>query len=262
MNITDSRHKFILENVNEHGSVRVIDLAAHLEVSEMTIRRDLIELERIGLIRRVHGGAISARGRSYEPPLGLRSIENQEVKQRLGRYAAEMIAEGNSISLDIGSTIHALAEQLRDLHNITVITPSLSIAGLFLNRADVRLIIPGGIVRPGEMSMIGDLCRRNLELLFVDRLFLGVGAIDSKANLTEYNLDDTLIKQTMIHYAKEVVLIVDSSKFERVAFAHVAPFNVLQHCIVDAIPPKPLLDAMKSANVTVHVVSEDNVKIL
>ncbi|MFZ3079934.1 MAG: DeoR/GlpR family DNA-binding transcription regulator [Bellilinea sp.] len=262
MNIPELRQKYILEKVNEHGSVSVIDLATDLDVSDMTIRRDLVELERVGLIRRVYGGAISSRGRSYEPPLAIRSEENRELKQRLGRYAAGMVTEGDSISLDIGSTIHAVAEQLSEVHNITVITPSLSIGGLFQDRADVRLIFPGGIVRPGERSMIGDLSRRNLELLFVDRLFLGTGGIDSKAQLTEYNMDDALIKQTMIHNSKEVVVVVDSSKFERVAFAHIASFSVLHHCITDDVPPKPLLDALKSNNVSIHVVSEDHVDIL
>lgn len=262
MNIPEIRQKYILEKVDEHGSASVIDLAAYLDVSEMTIRRDLIELEKVGLIRRVYGGAISSRGRSYEPPLAIRSEENREIKQRLGQYAAGMVTEGDSISLDIGSTIYAVAENLRDVHNITVITPSLSIGGIFQDRADVRLIFPGGIVRPGERSMIGDLSRRNLELLFVDRLFLGAGAIDSKAHLTEYNMDDALIKQTMIHNSKEVVVVVDSSKFERVAFAHIAPFTVLHHCITNEVPPRPLLDALKSANVSVHVVKEDLVDIL
>ena len=262
MNNPELRQKYILEQVNEHGSASVIELAANLDVSEMTIRRDLVELERVGLLRRVYGGAINSRGRSFEPPLAIRSEENRELKQRLGRYAAGMVIEGDSISLDIGSTIYAVAEHLKEVHNITVITPSLSIGGLFLDRADIRLILPGGILRPGERSMIGDLSRRNLELLFVDRLFLGAGAIDSFAHLTEYNMDDAQIKQTMIHNAKEVVVVVDSSKFEQVAFAHIAPFSSLHHCITDEVPPKPLRDALKSANVSIHVVADDHVDIL
>lgn len=262
MNTPDLRHKFIIESIQKEGSVSVVDLALKFDVSEMTVRRDLNELERVGLIRRVHGGAVSARGRSYEPPLAVRSNENRTIKDRLGRYAVGMVAEGDSISLDIGSTTHAVADHLKNIRNITVITPSLSIAALFLDRADVRLILPGGVVRPGETSMVGDLAHRNLKVLFVDRLFLGAGAIDSKAELTEYNMDDALIKQTMICNAKEVTLVMDSSKFQKVAFAHVASFNVLQQLITDAMPPKPLLDALKRAGVSVHVVGEDSIQIL
>ncbi len=262
MNTPDTRQKIILEDIYAHGFVKVIDVAARLSVSEMTVRRDLDELEKVGLIHRVHGGAISARGRSYEPPLAIRANENVEVKQRLGRYAAEMVAEGNSISLDIGSTIRAIAENLRELGNITVITPSLVIASLFLDRANVRLVLPGGVVRPGETSMIGELAQRNLELLYVDRLFLGVAAIDSQMGLTEYNMEDSQIKQTLIRNAKEVVLVIDSSKFERVAFMHVAPLNALHHCITNEIPSPPLLQALKEANVAIHVVGLDQVDIM
>lgn len=262
MNTPEFRQKYIIESIQKEGSVNVADLAITFDVSEMTIRRDLNELEQVGLLRRVHGGAVSAHGRSFEPPLAVRSNENREVKDQLGRYAADMVAEGDSISLDVGSTIYAVASHLKQTRNITILTPSLSIAGLFIDRADVRLILPGGIVRPGETSMVGDLAHRSLKLLFVDRLFLGAGAIDSKAEITEYNMDDALIKQTMIHNAKEVTLVLDSSKFQKVAFAHVASFDVLNQLITDAVPPKPLLDALKSAGVTVHVVEEHSSQIL
>jgi len=262
MNTPDLRHKYIIESIEKDGSVSVVDMALNLDVSEMTIRRDLNELERVGLIRRVHGGAISARGRSYEPPLAVRSNENRAIKDRLGRYAASLVAEGDSIALDIGSTVHSVAIHLKETRNITVVTPSLSIAGLFLDRADVRLILPGGVVRPGETSMVGDLAHRNLRVLFVDRLFLGAGAIDSKAELTEYNMDDALIKQTMIRNAKEVTLVLDSSKFEKVAFAHVAPLDVLKQLITNAAPAKSLLNALKNAGVSVHVVGEESTQIL
>ncbi len=256
MNTVEYRYRYILEQIERQGTVSVIDLAEALDVSDMTIRRDLTELERIGMIRRVHGGAVSARGRSFEPPLFFRSTENKAVKQLLGKYAAQMISEGDSITLDVGSTAYEIAVNLADRHNITLITPSIPIANLFLNRSDVRLIIPGGIVRPGESSMVGELARRNLETLFVDRLFLGMAAIDSQAGLTEYNMDDADVKKAMIKNAKEVVLVVDSSKFEKTAFAFVAPIKAVHHLITDAEPPKALLSVLKANSVAVHIVNE------
>ena len=127
-----------------------IETGRSLDVSDMTIRRDLTELEKVGLIRRTHGGAVNVRGRGYEPPLALRSIENKPIKERIGRYAAQLVAEGESISLDIGSTIFEVAAGLEETRNITIVTPSIPIASLFFFRSDVRLILPGGIVRPGE----------------------------------------------------------------------------------------------------------------
>jgi DeoR family transcriptional regulator, fructose operon transcriptional repressor len=214
------------------------------------------------LVRRIHGGAVSARGRSYEPPLYLRNTRYQAEKLRIGQYAANMIAEGDSIALDIGSTCYEAANQLRNMKNITIITPSLPIADLFYEKADIRLILPGGVVRPTEASMVGELARRNLELIFVDRLLLGVGAIDSNAGLTEFNFDDALVKQTMIKNAKEVILLADSSKFQQIAFAYVAPLKAITVLVTDQEPPVDLLKALRDNSDTIHVVKETGVQLI
>ncbi len=262
MNSLEQRQKFILEEIEKRGSVSVLKLAETLDVSDMTIRRDLTELEKVGLVRRIHGGAMNARGRGYEPPLALRSTENKAIKERIGRYAAEFVAEGDSIALDIGSTIYEVAAGLNDTRNITIVTPSIPIASLFFDRSDVRLILPGGIVRSGETSLIGDIAYRVLHDIFVDRLFLGVGAVDSKAGLTEYNMDDTSIKQIMIQNAKEVVVVADSSKFEKVAFTFICTFESIHHFITNETPPKALITSLKEHEVSIHVVGEDKTLVI
>jgi DeoR/GlpR family transcriptional regulator of sugar metabolism len=262
MNTAEQRQHFILEQIEQRGSVNVIELAEQFGVSDMTIRRDLSELERLELVRRIHGGAVSARGRGYEPPLYLRNTRFQTEKRRIGQYAAGMIAEGDSVALDVGSTCYEAATHLLGMKNITILTPSLPIANLFYENADIRLILPGGIVRTTEASMIGELARRNLELIFVDRLLLGVGAVDSNAGLTEFNFDDALIKQAMIKNAKEVILLADSSKFQQIAFAHVAPLKAITHLVSDQEPPDDLLQALKDNAVTIHVVKEESVQLL
>lgn len=261
MSSVTHRHQFILEQIEQRGSVNVLELAEVLNVSDMTVRRDLTELEKLGLVRRFHGGAISARGRSYEPPLFTRSIAYVKEKELIGQYAAEMVVEGNSIALDIGTTVYQVAVNLKDTNNITLITPSIPIAELFYERSDVRLIIPGGVVRPTEKSMVGEFARRNLEQLFVDRLFLGAGAIDSEAGITEFNIDDALIKQVMIKNAKEVVLVADSSKFQKVTFAFVAPLKSVNHLITNSLPPSDLLQCLKTNGVAVHVVREKDTQV-
>jgi DeoR family transcriptional regulator, fructose operon transcriptional repressor len=262
MNNLEQRQKYILEEIEKWGSVSVLKLAETLDVSDMTIRRDLTELEKVGLVRRTHGGAVNARGRGYEPPLALRSIENKPIKERLGAYAAGFVAEGDSIALDVGSTIYEVADRLQETRNITIITPSIPIASLFFDRSDVRLILPGGIVRPGETSLIGDIAQRILKDIFVDRLFLGVGAVDSKAGLTEYNMDDTSIKQIMIKNAKEVVVVADSSKFEKVAFTFICSFESVHHLITNEPPPKALMTALKKNDVNIHVVGGSETSVI
>jgi DeoR family transcriptional regulator, fructose operon transcriptional repressor len=254
--ISEERTAYILKEIEDRGSVSVVDLAQRLNMSEMTIRRDLIDLGKEGLIRRVHGGAVSARGRSFEPSLVFRETQNREEKALIGKTAADLVADGDSIALDIGSTALQVAINLIGRHNLTVITPSLQIANILANQPDIRLILPGGIIRHGELSLTGDLARRALEGLFVDRLFLGVGAIHSCNGLTEYNWDDALVKQAMVQSAKEVILIADPSKFEKVAFAQVAPLSAVHMLITTQLPPPPLHEAFEKAGVLFLIKSE------
>jgi DeoR family transcriptional regulator, fructose operon transcriptional repressor len=254
---SDSRRTIILKELEKGGSVSVVDLAARLGVSEMTIRRDLADLEKEGGIRRIHGGAVTARGRSYEPPFILRESENQEAKSEIGKYAASLIADGESIALDIGSTTLQIAQNLVGRRNLTVITSSLHIANLLYSQPDIRLILSGGMVRLGEASLTGDLAKYAYQSLYVDRLFLGVGAIDSQSGLTEYNWDDALVKQAMIRSAKEVILVADASKFDRVAFARVAALDVVHQIVTDRAPKDELLDTFNRFGILIHLACGD-----
>lgn len=260
MTSVDGRYKFIMNQVEIRGSVNVSELAESLNVSEMTIRRDFRDLENQGLIRRFHGGAISARGRSYEPPLVTRAVENIGAKEIIGKYAAKLVTEGESIALDVGSTIFQVAEHMKSIKNITIITPSLPIASLFYDRSDIRVILPGGIVRPSENSLVGDLARSNIEKFFVDRLFLGGGGIHSENGVTEFNTDDALIKQALIRNAKEVILVADSSKFQKTTFAAVAAFSEINQLITNEQPPKELQAALKENSVTINVVGKSSLQ--
>lgn len=249
----DDRRAFIVKAINDQGAVTVLELAASLDVSAMTVRRDLVELEKEGVLRRVHGGAVSTRGRTVEPPYSLRLGHASTAKQRIGTLAAELVAEGDSVALDIGSTTIEVAQRLVGKRNLTILTPSLRIAGLFLNQPDARVIVPGGIVRTGEGSLIGELAHYALERLFVDRLFLAVGCIDAQYGLSEYNWDDALVKQAMIRSAKQVILVADSSKFDKVAFAHVAPLTAIHTLVTDTLPPPVILHRLQEAHVQVLV---------
>ncbi|PWH14741.1 MAG: DeoR/GlpR transcriptional regulator [Anaerolineae bacterium] len=231
--LSEERHQIILETLEARGSVTVNEMVERFGVSEMTIRRDLDALERRGLLRRVHGGAVLDRGRSYEPPFVARSVENLAAKQQIARAAVALIENGDSIILDVGTTTLEIARQLVDKQNLTVITPCLQIATLLAENPNIRLILTGGIVRPTELSMVGHLAERALRDFYVDKLFLGAAGVDLEAGLTEYNLEDTLVKQVMIKNAKRVILVADSSKFGRIAFTAIAPINVINTLITD-----------------------------
>jgi DeoR/GlpR family transcriptional regulator of sugar metabolism len=245
------RREHILKEIENVGTVSVLELATSLNVSSMTIRRDLINLEQEGLIRRIYGGAVSDIRRAYEPPLALRSAQASTAKQLIGKTAAELVGEGDTVALDVGSTTFEVAKNLVDRRNLTIVTPSLHVANLFINQPDVRLILPGGIVRRGEASLIGGLTLQAFDGLFVDRLFLGVGCLDATTGLTEFNWEDTQVKQAMIKSAKEVIAVVDSTKFGKVAFARVCHFNSIHKLVTDRPPPDPILAKLNQANVKI-----------
>lgn len=248
-----NRQRAIISAVEAQGTVRVSELAKQLQVTEMTIRRDLSELEGKGLVKRIHGGGISARGRFYEPTLTLRNTVHIEEKQRVARSAAALVREGDFIALDVGSTTYEVARCLTSRRNLTIITPSLLIATLFVNQPDLRLILPGGIVRPGETSMIGELSHRAFEIFHVDSLFLGVGGIDARAGLTEYNWDDAQVKQAMLKTAKQTIAVADASKFDHIAMVKIAPLDVLDILVTDQPPPPSMAEALEKAHVRVIV---------
>jgi DeoR/GlpR family transcriptional regulator of sugar metabolism len=231
--ISDQRHQTIINLLENQGAVSVSDLVKQFGVSEMTIRRDLDILENQGLLRRVHGGAVSRRGRSYEPPFLLRSSENLESKIRISEAAVDLIQNGDSITLDVGTTTLEIARHLHNKQDLTVITPSLQIANELINHPGIRLIVTGGILRFGELSMVGHLAERIFEDFFVDRLFLGAGAVDLNAGVSEFNVEDALVKRAMIKTAKSVVLVADSSKFQQVAFTSVIPLADTNTIVTD-----------------------------
>jgi DeoR/GlpR family transcriptional regulator of sugar metabolism len=252
---SDPRHIYILERIESEGSVTVNQLAKELEVSEITIRRELSILTDAGYVKRIHGGAVSLRGRSVVKPFYLRNQQNKDAKQAIGKYAAEMILDGDSIALDAGTTILEIANNLVNRRNLTILTPNFHIAAKLLNLPDIRVILPGGILKQTEGSLIGEIAVETLQKYFVDRFFIGVGAIDSRVGLTEQSLEDTQVKRVLIDNSKERILVADSSKFEQVAFAFVAKLDEITQFITDKRPPEPLFESLKRVGVEIHVVS-------
>lgn len=252
--ISDKRHLTIINRLEDKGVVSVSDLVKEFNVSDMTIRRDLDLLENQGLLKRIHGGAVSHRGRSYEPPFMLRTSENLEKKQLIGQVAASLVNNGDSITLDVGTTTLEIARNLTTKRDLTVITPSLPIASELINHLGIRLVLTGGILRPGELSMTGHLAERVFSEIYVDKLFLGAGAVDFVAGISEFNIEDTLVKRAMVKTAKKIILVCDSSKFNQVAFASIMPLSAV-HTIVTDIDLDPVLASqIQAAGIELYLV--------
>lgn len=242
-----------LQLLNERGEVSVADLSRDAGVSEMTIRRDLEALERQGLLRRVHGGAISVVSRGYEPPFGMRAGRNAAAKVRIAEKAASLIDDGDALILDVGTTALELARALSDRAGLTILTPSFRAAELLAPNPDLRVIVTGGIVRAGELSLIGDLAERAFADLHCDVVYLGAGGVDPLVGVTEFNLDDARVKRAAVSSARRCVVLADSTKLDRVAVASVCPIDRVDLLITDSDAPTETLERLRERDVEVLV---------
>src|SRR5438552_14592469 len=139
------RRDAILERLERDAKLSVSELASQLGVSEMTVRRDLEVMEQSGILQRVHGGAVSAQSRSYEPPFAVRSMRHVEAKQRIGKAAAALIGEGETLILDAGTTTLEIARAIKGRRNLRILTLSLRIADLLADETRLTLLLPGGV---------------------------------------------------------------------------------------------------------------------
>lgn len=247
-----ARHEHILSALRDRGRVEVAGLADTFGVSEMTVRRDLEELERQGLCRRLHGGAVPTASRSYEPPFAARAGQRVEAKARIGKAVGSMLTDNDTVLLDIGTTTLEVARSLKGRQGLTVVTPSLRIASELADEWGLRVICLGGVVRPGERSLVGRATEEAVEYFHVDVCVLGVGGLDVAAGLTEFNLDDAAIKRVAIKQARRVLVAADASKLGVVAFAAIAPIDVVDTVVTDAPADHPEVDELRRAGVAVE----------
>lgn len=253
------RRRQIVELVQQRGEVSVTDICKKFGVSDMTVRRDLRELDRAGLLRRVHGGAVNNLGRSYEPPYQIRSTRNIEAKEMIGREAADMIMDGDSIALDIGTTTLEIARSLQGKRNLTIVTSSVPIANEIISNfsltSDVRLILTGGIIRPGELSLIGPIAAQTYRELHVDKAFIGIGGISLDAGLTEYNLEDALVKKPMLKSAHQKIVVADNTKLGRTTFANVGSLESIDTVITDIDARDDFVEELRKLGIQVLIAS-------
>lgn len=251
---TKGRRQEMLELLEEHGELKISDLSSRFSVSEMTVRRDLEVLEREGLLRRVRGGATGATSRSYEPPFALRAERNAEAKKRIGLAVAEMISDGETVIIDVGTTALAVAESLKDRRGLTIVTPSLRAAWMLADNAELRVMVTGGIVRPIERSLVGSLSDKAFENLYCDTYCMGIAGIDVDAGFTEFNLDDARVKQEAMRYSRRCIAVADASKLGRVAFARVADLEQVDLLITNDVADREKVDRLKGAGLEIMTV--------
>src|ERR1700749_4904879 len=209
------RRSALLAWLQSAGRVEVAAAAHHFDTAEMTIRRDLDALVAQGAARRVRGGAISLLLRAEEPPFSVRAGAAGDAKRRIGRVAADLLAEGESVVLDSGTTALEVARCLAG-RRVTVMPLSLHAAWLLAGGEGVRLLMPGGDVRPGELSLVGPLATASVAALRFDTAVLSCCGL-SDGQVTAHDLGDAEVKRAMRTAASRTVLVADGSKFARAA---------------------------------------------
>lgn len=227
--LAGERRQNILGLIQENGSARTVELARLFKVSDQTIRRDLEELQEMGLISKHHGGGVllSYQALSYQERTGLRYAE----KEGIAREAARLVRSGMTVALGPGTTTEQVARQL-DGRDIEVVTNSVAVAAAITDtRTEVRLT--GGRYRPESELLVGEWSVGNLSDLFVDIAFIGVSGIGSDIGYTVTAPDEALVLRQMVRVAKQSVVVADSSKFHRVAEEALAPLAAVHLVITD-----------------------------
>ena len=233
--IPAARRAKALELIRRHGAISIQRLADEMRTSISTARRDVDYLSSEGYLERSHGGALlSVRSRTtFEPATDIADQVARAAKIAIGRRAAAMIEDGQSVILDSSSTVleaaHALAE--RDLA-LTIVTNDLRIALALREKPKVQLIVPGGQVRVGSFTLIGSAAQSVIRSLHADIALIGVHSL-AQLRPSETSLEVASLKQAWIEAANRVLLLLDSSKFEQSAFCEICPIQRIHEIICD-----------------------------
>ena len=234
----EERHAIILDLLMQHNSILVTELADHLNVSSVTIRKDLTDLEKEKKLYRNHGKAIL-----INPYINDRNVNEKEKfyieeKRLIGMQAASMIAKKDSILIASGTTMHALARCIQTTDKLTVITASLQVALILSKDKNIDIIQLGGILRHSSLSVVGKYAEAALSDFSCSKLFIGVDGIDLDFGITTTDMMEASLNRVMMQTTQKVIVLADSSKFGRRGFSKISDMEDIDQIITDSkIPP-------------------------
>lgn len=234
---TIDRRMKIMKKLSLHGRVFVNELSEEFGISEVTIRNDLKILENKNLLIRARGGAMSAnRVVGFDQHLNEKQMLNMAEKTRIGKAAAKLIKDFDTIIIDSGTTTLEIVRNLEpSLNNVTIITNGLNIANQLVSNPNVNLIISGGVLRKNSLSFIGPLAEMSFKNLHVDKAFIAADGFDTLDGIISTpNIEGAYLNQIMIKIAREVIVVVDSSKFLRQSLAFICKLDQINTVITDS----------------------------
>ena len=250
--LAQDRYKKISEILEKDNSVKVSVLTDLFGVSVETVRRDLEYMEGEGLLKRVHGGAVLEKINGTQSTFAIRESEYREQKAEIGEIAYRYVKEGQSIAMDASTTNYEVAKVLKQkFKRLTILTNSVSIINELLDMENYTIILPGGILRKDEMSLIGDMAEENLDSFHVDTAFISMSGISLREGLTDYDFGEVSMKKKMMKIAQEIVVLANSSKFDVVSLLKVCNFNDVNMIITDSGLKENMLEKYRKSGVEV-----------
>ncbi|MEZ4630489.1 MAG: DeoR/GlpR family DNA-binding transcription regulator [Deinococcales bacterium] len=249
--LPSERLQRIRQLLNERGLVRVSELAHILDVSEMTIRRDLNELEKTGSIEKTFGAAILVEQAAAESSYKVRLKTQQAEKLAIARYAASFVQDGDTIAIDASTTGLTLAQQLSQ-RQITIVTNSLDIAQT-LRGMQPALILTGGLLREKAGSFVGPLALHSLHDVRVDRVFFSAKGVLIPDGFLDSDLSEVEVKRMMLNHAARATALIDSSKFGKRAMGLIASLNEVDELITDNQISEAQHKSLITLGINVHI---------
>lgn len=251
------RRDQILEMLAREGRVSVTDLGEQFGVSHATIRTDLDALAAQGLLSRTHGGALALDQDALELSFDLRRRLCAAEKKRIGAAAAAMIEDGDAIALDASTTALSLARQIRGRCELTVLTNGLLTAMALLNEPGITVLMPGGFLRRDSVSLVGEEGHTFVARFNFQKVFFSAKGLTLEEGLSDVSPAEVTIKRDLVARARQVVAIVDSTKWGRVGFASFASTDQVHCVITDEGAPPEMVAALREAGVNVVIAKDD-----
>ena len=251
------RHQDILERLQNEKYVEVLDLCKSLNVSAVTIRKDLKILEEKGLLFRTHGGASLDNPYINDRPVNEKEKISVIEENEIAEAAASLILENDSIMIASGTTVQALARCIRPKGKLTVITSSLNVTLELIKFREVEVLQLGGYVRHSSSSVVGNYAAYILDNISCSKLFLSVDGIDLEYGLSTTHLEEAQLNKRMLSAAQKIILLVDSSKFGKKSFAKICDLEQIDEIITDKGISQSLIEKLEEKGITVTVIEKN-----
>lgn len=229
----EERRDKILEILAKENRVNVNELASFFKIGEATIRRDLDELEDRGLLRRTHGGALLADNISLETSIKERETKNREAKIRIATFVSQLIRNGETLMIDGGTTTLEVARLLKTKRNLVIITNAPSIADEIVSYETSTVILTGGEFQEKTRVLVGPIAERTIRQFRADKAVLGMSSIIPEEGFFTANIYEATIKKTFMECAKEVIIVMDSSKVGKISSSFISDLSLVDKLIID-----------------------------